>query len=64
MEKICILKGDLNKCEYLGSEQRCNAPHSQCDMCVKLDCQEQVTPKGYVRQERWFEKYNKKNITI
>lgn len=61
MEKICILKGDLNKCEYLGADQKCNAPHSSCGMCVKLDCQEQETPRVYVRQERWYERYyNKK----
>lgn len=59
MEKICLLKGDLNRCEYLGVEQKCNAPHSQCGMVVKLNCQEQETPKGYVRQERWYEKYHK-----
>lgn len=59
MEKVCLLKGELNHCEYLGIDQRCLASHSQCGMCVKLDCQEQETPKGYVRQERWYEKYYK-----
>lgn len=59
MEKICLLKSEFNHCEYLGEEQRCEASHSQCGMCIKLDYKEPDTTKEYVRQERWYEKYYK-----
>lgn len=57
MDKVCLLKGELNHCEYLGEEQKCNAPHTQCGMLVKLDYKEVIYPRGYVRQPRWYEKY-------
>lgn len=57
LEKICILKADLSKCQYLGENQRCNAPHSKCGMLVKLA--DEPKQALYVRKPRWFEKYYK-----
>lgn len=56
MEWICLLKSDVNQCQYLGENQKCNAPDSKCGMLVKLKADE-PEKDPYVRQPRWYEKY-------
>lgn len=53
MERVCRLQANFNKCNYLGSNQKCNAPHNDCGMLIK----DNVEQKKYVRKEKWFEKY-------
>ena len=52
----CYLDKDINKCPYfLQKEQECISK-SKCSF------QEKIDPKidcGYVRKERWYEKYYK-----
>ena len=54
----CYLDKDINKCPYfLQKEQECISK-SKCSF------QEKIDPKidcGYVRKERWYEKYYKKS---
>lgn len=54
----CFLDKDINKCPYfLQAEEECISK-SKCSF------QEKINPKidtGYVRKERWYEKYYKKS---
>lgn len=53
----CTLVADINKCQYFNKEtQECNND-GKCSFQSK-DEEKNVT--GYVRQERWFEKYYRK----
>jgi hypothetical protein len=56
MDKVCLLKAEFNKCPYIGADQKCNST-SSCSMMAKLNCQEDKDK--YVRQSRWYEKYNR-----
>lgn len=52
---ICTLAKDINKCAYFDGIQHCNNPESKCGMRHTNN----QTEKGYVRKDRWFEKYYK-----
>ena len=56
MNRVCKLSSELNRCSYLGKEQKCNAPHSNCGMLVKTE-EEVKSRSKYIRQPRWYEKY-------
>ena len=53
LERICKLQASLNRCQYLGENQKCDAPHDSCGMLIKNDSKQ----KPYVHKEKWFEKY-------
>ena len=56
MERVCMLKSEIRKCQYMVEGNRCNAPNNKCGMLVKLDMvKEEKRP--YTRQTRWYEKY-------
>lgn len=53
----CTLVTDINKCQYFNKEtQECNNDE-KCSFQRK-DEEKNVT--GYVRKERWYEKYYRK----
>ena len=54
----CYLDKDINKCPYfLSAEQKCTSK-TKCSFQEKIDSN---ANGGYVRQERWYEKYYKKS---
>ena len=50
----CILQTQFD-CKYRLPDNKCEG-NTSCGFC-KTD--EKIEPKGYVRQERWYEKYYK-----
>lgn len=59
MEYICKLDSDLD-CPYrLEDKMHCNN-NDQCSFCMVEREEYEYNSKGYVRKERWYEKYYKK----
>lgn len=53
----CTLAADINKCQYFNKEtQECNND----EKCSFQSKDEEKNVTGYVRQERWYEKYYRK----
>ena len=56
--KKCSLSEDINRCQFFDKKTKtCNNPN-KCSFQNKGN--EDITnPHGYVRKERWYEKYHK-----
>lgn len=55
----CLLDKNINKCPYfLLAEEECISK-TRCSYQEKIDS---GTDCGYVRKERWYEKYYKKSV--
>ena len=57
IDKKCALPPEINNCQYFSGKDGCLATHSGCGMLKKYE--EEPEPKGYVRKERWYERYYK-----
>lgn len=58
MDYICKLDGDLECPNRLPDNIHCNN-NINCGFCVEEAKPQEYKPKGYVRKERWYEKYYK-----
>ena len=57
IKKKCALPPEINNCHYFTGKDDCLAPHDNCGMLDKHP--DATEPTGYVRKERWYEKYYK-----
>ena len=55
---ICNFDSDLYCPNRLSDHIHCN-DNIQCSFCVEETKAQERNPKGYVRKERWYEKYYK-----
>ena len=55
----CTLPGDINNCQFYDEKNKScnNQNYSQCSFSKSIDPQNKSV--GYVREERWYEKYYK-----
>ena len=56
----CTLSPDINTCKfYSPSDNSCSNPNEGCTFREDSSKSSEL-PTGYVREERWYEKYYKK----
>ena len=59
MDYICKLDSDLECPSKSPDNIHCNNNNTKCVFCVEEVKPQEYKPKGYIRKERWYEKYYK-----
>lgn len=61
MKYLCTMDADLRQCQLLDQTRKyCAGENVKCSFCEVEQKNNPQNPKGYVRQERWYEKYYRK----